>query len=379
MRRPFVILVIVILLISGLIWYVGASGQSSPLGAHIPNFGDFAAPTATIQPTPTNYQRPDLQAGMVFPQYGASAYSNTDHNWATGLQEIDQQTGSRWIELMINFTQDSYDSTTIQVSNRTPSPESLREGIMLAHKLGKKVFIAPVISLLNNSPDNLKWSGDIACGTLTTCNTWFANYFRVYQPYLAVAQQTGVEQVAIGTEFQTLEILLEHYWDDFINNVASVYTGRLTYDLNFSSVLVHANAVPTWLSNPKLSALGVSAYFSLVNTPTSVALADIPTLWAKDVRAPLDALSTATGKPIILSELGYRNDAAALYLPYVTTAYAKPDPALQAAAFGAAMQNIIADPLIIGVFVWAWSFPVYAPNNLPAAQTLRQWYTSPEA
>jgi len=379
MRRPLVILVILALILSAVIWYLSATGRTAPLGAHIPSFGQSATPTASVAPTPTAYQRPDLQAGMIFPQYGDTAYSNADPYWSTGLREIDQQTGARWVEMTINFTQDYYDSSTIQVSHRTPTPTSLQQGIEAAHRLGKKVFIAPVISLLHNSFANEKWSGDITCSTQTACDAWFANYFQVYKPYLEVAQQTGAEQVAIGTELQTLEILHDHYWDSYIDNVASVYTGRLTYDMNFSSILAHSNALPTWLSYPKLSALGVSAYFSLASSPKSVPLSQIPSLWAQDVRAPLDAVAQATGKPIIISELGYRNDADALYLPFVTTPFGAPDPALQAAAFDAALQNIIADPNITGVFVWAWSIPVYAPNNLPAAKTLRQWYTSPKA
>lgn len=379
MRRPLVILVILALILSSVVWYFSLTGGSTPLGAHIPNFGPADTPTATIEPTPTVYQRPDLQVGMAFPQYGQSAYSNADGDWSTGLREIDRQTGARWVEIVVNFTQTYYDSPSVQVASRTPTPASVREGIVQAHRLGKKVFMVPVISLLNDSPSNEKWSGDIACSTFAACSAWFANYLQVYKPYLEVAQQSGVEQVAIGTELQTLEILHEHYWDDFIANVASIYTGRLTYDMNFSTLVAHANALPTWFGNSRLSALGVSAYFSLVNSPATVPLAQLPTLWAQDVRAPLDTLATTTGKPVILSELGYRNDAYALYRPFVTTPYAAPDPTLQAAAFDAAMQNVVADRLITGVFVWAWSFPVYAPNNLPAAKTLRAWFTSSRA
>ncbi|HEV2474861.1 MAG TPA: hypothetical protein VGT44_01445 [Ktedonobacteraceae bacterium] len=39
------------------------------------------------------------------------------------------------------------------------------------------------------------------------------------------------------------------------------------------------------------------------------------------------------------------------------------------------MQNIAADMHINGVFIWAWSFPPFAPNGKPAAQVLRQWFS----
>jgi len=380
MRRPLVILVLLVLIACSVIWYANVTGQPAALAKFGQPQTAVSSPTSAPAPTPVVvFQRPELETGVAFPQYGSNAYGSTDPYWSTGIGEIDHQTGARWVEIIINFDQAYYNSSTISIGSSTPSLRSLRQGIQLAHKLGMKVFMAPFISLEHNSPENEKWSGDISCDTLATCSTWFTNYFQVYQPFLRVAEQTGVEQVAIGTELQTLEILHEHYWDDFINNVTSVYKGHLTYDTNFSSILAHLNVPPTWFSNARLYALGVSAYFSLVDTPTSVPTSQIPALWAQHVQAPLDALSSATGKPIILSELGYRNDADALYEPYVTTAFGAPDPTLQAAAFDAAMQNIVEDHSITGVFVWAWSMPVYEPNNLPAAQALHTWYTSPKA
>ncbi len=79
----------------------------------------------------------------------------------------------------------------------------------------------------------------------------------------------------------------------------------------------------------------------------------------------------------MLSEIGYRNSADALYQPWQWKSSAPPDPDLQAAAYEAALQNIIRDPYIAGAFFWGWSVPAFAPNWLPAAQTLHRWYTLP--
>ena len=40
----------------------------------------------------------------------------------------------------------------------------------------------------------------------------------------------------------------------------------------------------------------------------------------------------------------------------------------------AALQNSMHDPYIMGIYFWAWSYPVYQPNNLPAAHVLLKWY-----
>jgi len=37
---------------------------------------------------------------------------------------------------------------------------------------------------------------------------------------------------------------------------------------------------------------------------------------------------------------------------------------------------VIDDPHISGIFFWAWSIPLFAPNWLPASKILHKWYTS---
>src|SRR5437660_3162567 len=44
-------------------------------------------------------QRPNFQTGVVFPRWGATAYSTQDANWPIGLQEIADQTSAQWLEL----------------------------------------------------------------------------------------------------------------------------------------------------------------------------------------------------------------------------------------------------------------------------------------
>lgn len=383
MKRPLAIIVLVVLLASTVVWWQSSQGAPRVSGA---SSTKYASSIATALPSATPmvmYKRPELQTGIIFPQWGTDAYSANDPYWSVGLKEIEAQTGARWIEISINFFQDNFDSTTVGPSATMVSPDSVRQGIQFAHAMGKHVFLVPIISLRNNTSDTHdKWSGDIRCVTMETCTSWFKNYFAAYKPYLQVAQDTGVEQVAIGTEFSNLEILREHYWDDLIRNISSVYHGKLTYDLNFTTLIAHANDLPSFFRNSTLYALGVSAYFSLQGAPAPINPDQVAPLWANKVRAPLDALSKATGKPVLISEIGYRNSTDALYLPFSSTPTpdSKPDPALQAEAYDATMKNVVEDTMIVGVYFWAWSAgPPFAPNNLPAASVLHKWYTSPEA
>jgi hypothetical protein len=80
------------------------------------------------------------------------------------------------------------------------------------------------------------------------------------------------------------------------------------------------------------------------------------------------------GKPVLLSEIGYRNSTDSLYTPWAAKTPAAPDPQEQAAAYNAALENSMDDPFIEGIYFWAWSYPIFQPNNLPAAHMLLRWY-----
>ncbi|SRR5579875_99955 len=338
------------------------------------NSSPLAVVAAITGPLPTpsvHYQRPAFQTGIVFPQWGEQAYGKTDHNFAFGLGEIQQQTAAHWVEITVNLAQAAPDATDVGSVSYTPTPQSIYEGIMRAHKMGYKVFIVPLISVGQNI-----WSGYIHFGSLADAQTWFANYWRAYAPYIAAAQRAHADQVAIGTELTMLEQEPAALWNTLIAKAHALYHGRLTYDMNWSTLDAPS---PDWMRNPALAAIGVSEYLSLAPKREHIAPALLPGLWRSIVRRRLDLLALRVGKPVLISEIAYRNSADATFYPFKDTTPAPHDPIEQAAAYDAALQNVIADPLIEGIYFWGWSVPTFEPNWLPAAQTLHHWYTSPLA
>lgn len=386
-RRPLVILVCLALLVSAAIewlpypWFPFANlSSSSPTSLGRPS---LAVPTSTPLPTATpivTYSRPNFQTGVIFPQWGAAGYGEADPNWRTGLTEIQQQTAARWVEMDVNFVQDAYNSTQVEADPATtPTPDNVRQGIIRAHNLGDHVFLVPLITLRHPTSQGSRWSGDMRCYTL--CSLWFASYFKTYLPYLHVAQEMSVEQVSLGTEYGYVELASPDLWSQFIAKVHAVYNGKLTYDVNFTTFQSHGVTLPAWFRDPHLSSIGVSAYFSLIDRPARVPPSQIPALWKKRVQSWLDQISIAMGKPVLVAEIGYRNSADALYDPFASATGAPPDPEEQAGAYEAALEDLIkgGDRHVQGIYFWAWSQPPFAPNNLPAAAVLHQWYTSPLA
>lgn len=336
-----------------------------------------AVPRASAIPTatPIPFQRPEFQAGMVFPRWGTNVYGATDTAWNQGVLDIKQQTGARWLEIVVTLYQDTLTSTSVHASDGTPTPDAVAAGILTAKEAGFHVFVVPHLLILQPGVKD-SWGGWVSFDDPTQARAWFDGYWAAIQPYLALAAQTGADQFALGNELIGLESAPADLWNTLISRAHAIYPGVLTYNTNWSSLTTRP---PNWMSNPFLTYIGVSAYQSLVSQPQQLNEAQIQQVWQNQFLPLLDAYSAASGKPILLSEIGYRNTNDALYQPWVHATNAPADPQLQAAAYEGALRAALGDQHIEGIYFYAWSNDEFAPNNLPAASVLHRIYLSPAA
>lgn len=335
-------------------------------------FGTGPSKTSDLLQIEQKMQRPEFQTGVAFPQWGSRAYSKEDTNWQVGLDDIRQQTGARWIELPINLYQPSLSSTQVIAMAKTPTPEAVAEGIHTAHARHYHVFMVPQLTV----EGQYTWAGYIHYTNIEQTRVWFDSYWQALRPYITVAAQSGVEEVALGTEYELLQQAPASLWGQLIERVHSVFPGKLTYNMNWTSL---GKSLPSWMSNVYLSYIGVSVYIPLTNVRQRLDPHILPALWKEKVKVPLDTLALQLRKPVLISEIGYRDTSDALYRPWETQTSAPRDLEEQMAAYNAALVNSITDTHIQGIFFWAWSFPVFEPNQRPAARVLYHWYTSPLA
>jgi len=346
-----------------------------------PTLRPEAAPRlARVAPTPTApvaalpeiaFAPREFETGVAFPRWssdGVAGYSQGDANWLAGLREIQEQAGAGWIEMMIQLYQDYQGSTYVHAGPTTPSPASVAEGVRTAHALGFHVFIVPLLGVTHGEP----WGGAIHFAGYQQQRAWFASYWRALAPYMAAAADAGAEQFAIGTELSALELADTGLWNGLIANAHAAFPGKLTYDMNFSTLWYEPRP---WMRNPALAYLGVSEYASLAGGPWRLSAEQIGRIWDAQLLPKLDALGRAAGKPILVSEIGYRNASDALYRPYDHGTRARPDPELQANAYEAALRAVYDAPNIAGIFFWAWSVAPFGPKDQPAAQVLRTYYS----
>jgi hypothetical protein len=236
------------------------------------------------------------------------------------------------------------------------------------------VFVTALLQIGGSQP----WAGAISFTDPALEQQWFAGYWQAVKPYLQAAANAGAEQFAVATEEEWLEINApDNLWNDLINKAHSVFPGSLTYDMNWTGLHRTPRA---WMSNPNLPMVGISAYLPQIPTSKRLERQDIVNIWKTSTLPQLDAFATALGKPIFLSEIGYRNSADALYQPWKATSDAPDDPEEQAFAVGAALESIATDKNILGSFFWGWDVvDSFALKAQPAADIIHTYYQSWQA
>jgi Glycoside Hydrolase Family 113 len=334
-------------------------------------------PGITVVPTqpPSYFARPNFEAGIVYPQWNQASYGPDDSAWQKALPVIQAQTGSRWLEMPVLFSQPAPTSTTIGEGVSTPTAESVVSGIRAARALGLHVFLAPLLGVDVQGA----WAASIAFPNPAETQQWFDNFWKAFQPYVVAAQVAGAEQISIGTE----EVWLQEQapaslWNTLIERVRSIFTGTITYDENWTTM---GDPIPSWFDNPDLGMIGVSEYIPIILDRERLDLPAMIPLWRDKVKTELDALSLAIKKPVFISEIGYRNSADTLYHPWFPdSTVSPPDPAEQAAACDAALTNVIPDPHIQGIYFWGWdAVGGFKLAGQPATAVLAKWYNSPQS
>ncbi len=328
--------------------------------------------TPTRVPLPP-VPRPDFQRGMVFPQWSHDAYASDNPDWQQGLVAIQEKTAARWIEMPALFSQATPSSTQVVADGAAPSVTSFIQGVRTAHALGYNVFFTALFGV--KSPAG-SWAANIELDTYQTQQQWFDSYWAALKPYIQAAAEEKVEQVSIGTEIEWMQQnAAPDLWNTLIARVHSIFSGRIIYDMNWSSLYL---TLPTWMENKNLGMVGVSVYIPLASSPSQVDSASIPGLWKDKIGSYLDGAAQQLGKKVLITEIGYRNTVDTLYNPWSQDAAgAAVDSAYQAAICNAALADVMHDPNVDGIFFWGWdNVGALKLANQPAMKVLYKWYTA---
>ena len=196
------------------------------------------------------------------------------------------------------------------------------------------------------------WRNNINFKYSEKWNTWFKSYSKIILFYAKLAQETNVELFCIGTELDKTLIHHSKDWLVLIEEVRNVYEGKLTYAMNWDTDFFN----PEFWS--ELDYIGIQAYYPLTQNKEPNLL-EIKKGWESQT-TKLKAVSNQINKPVLFTEIGYRNDIYATIKPWewsniIKRFFRKKSNRTQYFAFKAFFDEVWSEPWFSGVFFWQWN------------------------
>jgi hypothetical protein len=309
------------------------------------------APVAMAVDTP--------QRGFALPTWQSGGYD------APGLEQSLREiaaVGANWVQFTPAWTQHNRNSNEIFRVPQTASDSGVQRAIASAHQQGLKVFLKPHIDIAGDSRNNIL-PGDRPA--------WFASYTAFITHYASMAQQFGVEQLAVGTELSSVSDDRAS-WLQVIDAVRSQYNGPLVYAAGRDW-----QRVPFW---DAVDLIGIDAYPPLSPVPTT----DVSALrgaWESYVAAGT-ALAAQYNRKILFTEAGFTSQQGTTTNPSDWTISRTPNPAEQAAGYESLLATFSGNPWWAGVYWWEWAVPPfteaepldYSPKGKEAESVVRRWW-----
>jgi hypothetical protein len=247
--------------------------------------------------------------------------------------------GVNMVTLLVTVYQSDVNASEFRVDpERTPTQFSVADAAARARSLNPPLRVALKIHI---DVDDGSWRGWIAPGDP---GRWFDQYEAFIVGWARQAQGMAVEQFVFATELAgTLEH--ESRWREIIAKVREVYSGDLVYAASWDE----AAMVPFW---HEVDFAGVN-FYAPVSGRLETNRVDILAAWQPWL-SRLRLLHKQTGRPILLTEVGYRSIDGAGMHPYDFERSAAVDYGEQADLYWAALEAVGTTPWIEGIYLWNW-------------------------
>jgi Glycoside Hydrolase Family 113 len=240
-------------------------------------------------------------------QRGAHVFGIED---STDFQPLIQN-NLEWVTLVSWGYQDDYDSPNVK-HHAGDSLQILRHNsywqnkIELVHAAGFKVFFKP--HLWMHYASDGKWRSDIFPTNNENWELWKETYRNFILRYARVAELGNAEMFCIGTELSRLTIEKPLFWKDLIQEIRSIYSGKITYA---SSWHKEFEEITFW---DQLDYIGIQAYFPLVENEYP-SVEQISHGWKKYFPA-IEAIHKKYNRKVLFTEMGYKSTANSAIKPW---------------------------------------------------------------
>lgn len=253
------------------------------------------------------------------------------------------------------------------------SEEGARETMRHAHAAGLQVMLKPMVWIPGSWPGGLDFPDD------ASWKAWEASYEAYIMRLAKAAADENAEAICIGTEFKIAATKRPAFWIALAARVRTVFKGKVTYAANWDEF----TSITFWKD---LDYIGVDAYFPLSDAQVPD-LAALGRAWDR-ANAVMAQLSKDTGKKIVFTEYGYRSVNKTAWkqweLENISTE-SQVNHKAQIHGYKALFENVWDQEWFGGGFLWQWytghdhaggeSDSDYTPQNKPAEQLIRTWYS----
>ena len=234
-----------------------------------------------------------------------------------------------------------------------------------------KIMLKPQIWVMRG-----EFTGNITMSNPVEWDLLQTSYSKFILDYARLAQEIDAEIFCIGTELRAFVEARPRFWMQLIEEVKSVYFGKVTYAANWNEY----EHTPFWEA---LDYIGVDAYFP-VDAQQSPTLSESKNGWQKHKFA-LEKLAIKINKPILFTEFGYRSIDFAGRAPWTTDRVDKHvNLEAQQILTQALFEEFWHEDWFAGGFLWKWYHQHpnsggekdnrFTPQNKPAEEIIRGFY-----
>ena len=310
------------------------------------------------------------------------------HNWQDdGVRGYGSEVGQRSIEELASLGIDSIsitpfgwqrglDSTEIHMATfaAAETDDRLASVVEQAHDVGMRVMMKPHIWISHTD-----WRGHIRPSGADGWSTWFASYETFILHYADLSERIGADALVVGVELASSTREHPERWRDLIAEVRRHYSGSLVYAANWDE----AEHVIFW---DAVDYIGVQM-FAPLSERVDPTVEELET-GARHYLERYRALSEQSGRPLILTEVGFKSIPGTAISPYTWPEHLGEDAVVvdeqaQVDAYCAILSTFGQSEDVAAIYWWKWfSDPAtdeedergFSPRGKAAESLLRAAY-----
>ncbi len=270
--------------------------------------------------------------GLTVAVYGSGDLS--DGEWVDAVLDFARDECLDSVALAVYWVMDDLRSSSVHPDpSVTPPDGDVRDFIRRAHARGLRVVLKPSLYVLTGD-----W---VALADPADPDAWFDGYSDFILGYASLAQEEGVEFLILETELSSL--VGDPRWVDLVGRVREIYGGLIGYAQPQGSPSDPSEILPSMAE--VVDFVGVDAYYPLNGS------GDYRRAWDEIHASRILPLRFLLGKPVVFTEIGYRNVEGADSAPWDFESPGPRDDGLQAELWRAFLEE--EEPRIDGFLYWA--------------------------